>query len=165
MRKVMVAMMAIMLALGACTSIDCPLNHTVYTTYKLYLPDGTPDTIGTDSLWIITKRANRTDSFVVNALTGTSATYFNLPVSYMQPEDTFYAILTCPDGDAYLDTFYVKKNNFPHFESVDCQASYFHEITSVRWTDDLIDSIVIINPYANYDKETEHFHIYLNPSR
>ncbi len=161
----MMAMMTALLTLGACTSIDCPLNHQVYTTYGLYKPDGTVDSLNTDTMWIFTQRANRTDSILVNALTGSSATYFNLPVSYMQPEDTFYVVVADTSGNYYYDMIYVKKNNFPHFESVDCQASYFHEITSVRWDGDIIDSIVIKYPYSNYDTTKEHFSIYFNPHR
>ncbi len=161
----MTALLATMLTLGACTSIDCPMNHQVFTTYKMFKPNGKPDTLNNDSLWIFTRRADgKSDSMIINALTGTSATYFNLPVSHMQPEDTFNVILTKASGTSYLDVIYVKKNNFPHFESVDCQASYFHEITGIRTDGNIIDSIIIINPYANYDRATEHFHIFINPN-
>ncbi len=157
----MLAMIAVMLTLGACTSIDCPLNHQVFTTYKFFKTNGKPDTLGTDTMWIFTRRADGSDSMIVNALTGSSATYFNLPVSHMQPEDTFCVILSPEEGLSFTDMIYVRKNNFPHFESVDCQASYFHEITNIRTNGDIFDSIVITNPKANYDRATEHFHVYL----
>ncbi len=165
MRKVMVAMAAVLLTLGACTSIDCPMNHQVFTTYKMFKANGSPDTLKTDTMWIVTQRSDGSDSLLVNALTGTSATYFNLPISYMQPEDTFHVFLVTAAQKVYLDTFYVKKTNYPHFESVDCQASFFHEITGVRTKGHLIDSIKIINPNANYDRATEHFHIFLRSNR
>lgn len=161
MRKVIFALIAVMVA--ACSSIDCPLNHSVYTSYALMKPDGTSDTLKSDTLWIYTHRSDGSDSVLVNRLCGSSATAFDLPISYMQPEDTFVVILADNAGNYYPDSIFVKKENYPHFESVDCQASFFHHITSVRCMNNIIDSITIINPDVNYDATTEHFHIYLNP--
>jgi hypothetical protein len=55
---------------------------------------------------------------------------------------------------------WVKKEDFPHFESVDCNASFFHRLTDVRHTRHYIDSIVISNPSVDYDQKTEHFRLY-----
>lgn len=162
MRKVIVALLAL-LAMAACSSVDCPLNHRVYTSYRLYQPDGTPDTLGVDTLWILTTRANGTDSVLLNRLCGPSVTGFELPVSYTQPEDTFLVMLADTLGYYYPDSIFVRKENLPHFESVDCQASFFHRITSVRCMGNIIDSIVITNSDVNYDASTEHIRIYLNP--
>jgi len=60
-----------------------------------------------------------------------------------------------------LDTVWIKKENYPHFESVDCSAAFFHKITDVRSTHNGIDSITINKRDVNYDAKTEHFHIYL----
>ena len=65
----------------------------------------------------------------------------------------------------YVDTVRIKKENFAHFESVDCQAAYFHEITSVMTTHNIIDSIVIKNPNVNYDATTAHFNLYFKAQR
>ena len=98
-----------------------------------------------------------------NALTGIAG--FDLPASYMQPEDTFYLFRTdtaqAHKGLYYVSTLYIKKENYPHFESVDCQANFFHTITGVRYESTSIDSIVITNPSVTYDQSTEHLYIYL----
>ena len=65
----------------------------------------------------------------------------------------------------YIDTIRIKKEDIPHFESVDCQASYFHTITDVSYTNDIIDSIVINNRNVNYDAKTTHFKLYLKARR
>jgi len=150
-------------AFAACTSIDCPLNHSVYHTYLMKKPDGTPDTLLNDSLWILTRRADDTLTVVLNGLSGTSASWFDLPTSYMAPEDTFFVYLKDKEGNIMPDTIWVKKENYPHFESVDCQPSYFHHITGVRVAGNIIDSIVIINPNTTYDTSIEDFHIYFSP--
>ena len=68
-------------------------------------------------------------------------------------------------GKKHYDTIRIKKEDMPHFESVDCQASYFHTITAVSTTHEIIDSIVINNPNVNYDQNTTHFKLYLKANR
>ena len=58
------------------------------------------------------------------------------------------------------DTVWIKKEDYPHFESVDCSAAFFHIITDVRYTRNYIDSIVIKNPSVTYDSKTVHFYFY-----
>lgn len=149
----------------SCTSIDCPVQNTVYTVYDFKKADGTADTLKTDTMWILSKRTDGTDTLLINRLCGASATGFDLPISYTQPEDVLITLLADTTRHYYLDTIRIKKENQPHFESVDCQASYFHEITAVSTTHNFIDSIVINNPHVNYDASTAHFHIYIKAVR
>ena len=144
-----------------CTSIDCPVQNTVYTVYHLMQADGDRDTMGTDTLWLWTTRADGTDTLLINRLCGATATSFSLPISYSQPEDRFCLLLMDTVGDYWVDTIRIKKESRPHFESVDCQASFFHTITAASATDEIVDSIVIKNPEVNYDASSPHFYLYL----
>lgn len=174
MRKIAIILFIALLA--ACTSIDCPVQNAVYTVYSLKKADGSSDTLKTDTLWVWTPKANGTsasgdnvfdnnDTVLINRLYGDKATSFSLPISYTLPEDTLCLLLCDKDKNMFSDTIFVKKENHPHFESVDCQASYFHTITAVRWTSRFIESVVINNPNVNYDVSTEHFHLYLKTDR
>ena len=58
------------------------------------------------------------------------------------------------------DTVTVEKTDEMHFESVDCNPSFFHTISRVTHTKHVIDSIVIQNPKVDYDSQREHFRIY-----
>lgn len=145
-------------SLISCSSIDCPVQNRVYTTYGLLKSDGTTDTLKVDTLSITTKRADDTDTLLLNRAVG--ITNFELNISYTQPEDVFYFTLLDTLGNTYRDTICVQKENYPHFESVDCQAAYFHHLTDVRSTHHAIDSIVINYPTVNYDETHEHFHVY-----
>ena len=156
---------AFLLILEACTSIDCPVQNLVYTKYALKKADGSTDTLNTDTLWILTRRADGTDTVLLNALCGSKATGFNLQISYTLPEDVFYTVLMDTAGYYYIDTIRVKKENFPHFESVDCQASYFHEITAVSTTHNAFDSITIHHSSVNYDTSNDHFYLYVKKNR
>ncbi len=159
MRKIILAIVLVA-AITACTSIDCPVQNLVYTNYALKKANGTTDTLNTDTLWIITKRANGTDTLLLNALCGSSASSFSLPISYTQPEDVFITLLCDTAGHQLLDTIRIKKESYPHFESVDCQAAYFHKITAVNTTHHAIDSLVIHYPDVNYDVKKTHYYIY-----
>ena len=174
MRKVVIILFVALLA--ACTSIDCPVQNSVYTVYSLKKADGSADTLKTDTLWVWTPRVNGSgasrddvfdanDTVLINRLYGDKASSFSLPISYTLPEDTLCLLLCDKDKVFYHDTIFVKKENYPHFESVDCQASYFHTITDVRWTNNFIDAVVINNPNVTYDASTEHFHLYLKTDR
>lgn len=164
MRKIIAAIL-IVAALAACTSIDCPVQNLVYTNYFLKKPGGSDaDTLGTDTLWIKTTRVNGTDTLVQNGLCG-DVTTFTMYISYTQPEDVFVTLLCDTSGNALLDTIRIKKDNIPHFESVDCQASYFHNITAVSVTHNAFDSIVIHQPRVDYDITREHIYLYLKAQR
>jgi len=145
--------------LAACSSINCPVQNTVATTFALLRADGTPDTLDTDTMWVWTQRHDGTDTLLLNALHGKKATSFSLPVSHTLPEDVLCILIADTTGQYWLDTMRIKKENIPHFESVDCNATYFHEIESASVTQRAFDSIVVNYTKVNYD--VSHSHIYL----
>lgn len=151
--------------LFSCTSIDCPVQTTVSVKYALMKADGTADTLGVDTMWAWTTRTDGNDTLVLNRLCGTSATSFTLPVSINQPEDVFCLLLCDTTGNFWVDSVFVKKDDMPHFESVDCQAAFFHTLTGVRSTHNAIDSIVINNKSVTYDQSKTHIYIYLKSRR
>jgi hypothetical protein len=77
-------------------------------------------------------------------------------VSYQSPVDTlvFETIRL-----AAIDTVWLEKQDIPHFESVDCSALFFHNITAVRSTHIGIDTIIITNPTVDYDPSNPHLYI------
>lgn len=146
--------MIAMVILAACSSIDCPLNNTVYANYVLTgkvskLPD---------TLTIAIARQNAPDSVLINKQV--DAKTFSLPMSYGQDVDRLHF-----QTGRIMDTVWVEKTNRPHFESVDCGLNYFHTITGVRYTRHAIDSIVINQKEVTYDASQQHFHIYYKEYR
>lgn len=148
-----------LLAVVGCSSIDCPVQNRVYTVYSLKKADGTTDTLKVDTLTISSRRFNGTDTTLQNRLTG--VTSFDLDISQVLPTDTLHFELRDTLGHIYRDTVWVDKSNDPHFESVDCQISYFHHINRVASTHHIIDSVSIHNATVNYEASNEHFHLYL----
>jgi len=153
-RSLHVCMLLTMVFMAACSSIDCPLNNTVYTKYKLLGPVSTLS----DVLTISTTRQNGLDSVLINQQQNTDSFY--LPMSYGQDEDVLYF-----QTNQIMDTVWVRKTNRPHFESVDCGLNYFHTITGVRFTRNALDSVVIHQKEVTYDASQTHFYIYFKEYR
>lgn len=157
-----------LLVLVACSSVDCPVQNTVYTSYRVYDSDGRPDTLRY-VMNVFTERAASADSTdslnydgYVDSLLLSSASRlmeFQLPISYQRAEDTLRFEFLAADSTWICDTVYIAKTNQAHFESVDCQMSFFHDITGVRHTHNVIERIDINRPSVNYDPEPEQFHI------
>ncbi len=131
------------------------MENTVSVQYVICNADGTSRTL-TDSL-TITSRGNRSAEIVLNRLANKSA--FSLPISYSHPEDVLQ-LEFFNDTASWRDTVWIKKDDIPHFESVDCSASFFHRLTDVRYTQNYIDSLVMKNSSVDYDTTRVHFHIY-----
>ena len=149
----------LLMLLAACSSIDCPVNSIVETVYNVYDSVGSELSLG-DTLTVTSTRKDGIDSTVLNKLVGKST--FNLPISYSHPEDIFVFHFDNNEKDSLhvTDTVWVKKDDYPHFESVDCNSIFFHTITGIRYTQNYIDSIVIKNPSVTYDHNTVHFYLY-----
>ena len=146
----------VLIVVVACSSIDCPIQNTVYTVYAIKGEAEVTDTLK-DTLSILSIRKDGADTLLLYNR-GTSLTTFSLPVSYDSPADTLF-FLIWKDSYLSLDTVWIEKRNTPHFESVDCSATFFHDITAVRTTHHGIDTLIINNPTVNYESSTEHFHI------
>lgn len=151
-----------MLLLSACTSIDCPVENVVATSYKLLKADGTQDTLRGDTLTISTKCRDGNDTVLLNRSLNTTA--FTIPISSGASVDTLLVEMKDTTSTTY-NYIYVEKTDQPHFESVDCAMSHFHTITNVTWEGSDIDSVTINKAFVDYDSSTSHLYIYINPNR
>ena len=151
----------------ACSSIDCPVDSTVTTLYQVYDSNGIAMSLN-DTMTVVSERQDGED---ITLLDGQDNTLYNkgfglkefvLPISYSHPEDVlFFHFDNSDNNDLHvIDTVWIKKDDYPHFESVDCNAIFFHTLTDVRYTRNYIDSIVIKNPSVTYDSQTVHFYLY-----
>ena len=156
----------LIMLLTACSSIDCPVNSIVETIWEVYDDDGLELSLS-DTLTVTTVTMdgnevvilNGKDNTVLNKLTEKAK--FNLPISYSHPEDILLFHFDNSNIDLHVtDTVWIKKDDYPHFESVDCNTTFFHTLTNVRYTRNYIDSIVINNPSVTYDSKTVHFYLY-----
>lgn len=154
--------------ISSCSTIDCPVQNTVSVQYEIRDKAGAALSLK-DSLSVITTSAegnnivleittrDEKSTTILNRLTGKSS--FSLPISYSHPEDILFFCFK-DSVKTVIDTVWIKKDDIPHFESVDCAAAFFHELTGVRHTHNAIDSLVLINTSVNYDVQTVHFYLY-----
>lgn len=144
--------------LAACSTIDCPVNTLVESLYMIC--DSTGENVKMlDTLSVFTTRA---DDELVRLNRGAGLSKFHLQVSYTHPEDIFIFHFDLVSANVRVtDTVWVKKEDYTHFESVDCNSAFFHKVTDVRSTHNYIDSIVIVNPTIDYNYETVHFRMYI----
>ena len=156
MKRVTYLLLGVLLT--ACSSIDCPVESTVATLYQVRNSDGTELKLA-DTLTVATTRADGNDTLYNK---GIGISEFTLPISYKHPEDVLvFSFDNQNNNDLHVtDTVWVKKDDYPHFESVDCNAAFFHKITDVKYTRNYIDSIVINNPSVTYDSQTVNFYLY-----
>ena len=163
MKKLPFILFAVLLLSVACSTIDCSVDNIVATVYSLKKANGTADTLK-DTLYVITRTVKGKDTVLLDK--EVNATQFQLQIGYSNPEDTLRFIVKDALGGVFCDMAYIKKENKPQFESVDCKMNYFHTITGVRLTSHhAIDSIVIKKTAVNYDLSSEHFHIYFRANR
>lgn len=145
-------MLAVVIA--SCSSIDCPLNNTVYTKFKLA---GNVSTLA-DTLTVSVTRTAGTDTVLLNKAVRVDS--FSIPLSYQFPVDKFYFDIRPDGGTPTMDTISIEKTNEPHFESVDCPAAMFHTISNLSTTHHRIDSIVVKKNKVTYDDSQAHLLIY-----
>ncbi len=142
------------LVLASCSSIECTQSSISPCRYEI------ADSLQNDTLTVGIIRGNGTDSIYLNRLV--DADGFTVPVSYTQPTDVLLFHFTDTFAVTHTDTVRLSKKDIPHFDSVDCTPTYFHEIINVETTHHVIDSITILNPSITYE-EISHLRIYLHP--
>ena len=147
--------LAVIGVLLSCSTIDCPVNSLVETKYEFSSSTGETLTL-LDTLTVVTARQDGIDT-VFNK--GSNISSFSLPISYSHPEDVFVFRFK-GDGWQTADTVWIKKEDYPHFESVDCNTLFYHDLTAVKCTHNLLDSIVIKNPSVTNDNQVVHLYIY-----
>lgn len=149
------ALLLAVLALVACSSIDCPLNNRVYASFRLAGSTAKMD----DTLTVATPRSADNigeDTVLVNRLVDFDS--IAVPMSYTRTEDVYLFSLKQKDtGMETVDTVWVEKENQPHFESVDCNPAFFHTILGVRFTTNAIDNIQVNNNKVTYNDAKAHF--------
>lgn len=145
--------------LAACSSIDCPLNNKVQANYCIYNYRGDSIALEDSLSIVINRKSPLEDTVLINRISGKHM--FSLTMSNNQREDEFYLIYWNKEEE-YIDTIRVTKEDKPHFETVDCAATYFHTITDVWSTHNIIDSIVINHKTVDYDSQKKHFKLYLH---
>ena len=147
MRKI-IPLLALLTAMCACSSIDCPLNQSVYAHYAM---EGENAPLA-DTLTVIAIRQNAADTTLLNSKVNAST--FDVPMSYTGGEDILIFEMTDTNHVTRTDTLHLLKTSVPHFESMECSPVFFHTLTDVSYTTHTIEAVTISKPLVNNDTET-----------
>lgn len=161
MRSLLLVMVAAVLT-AACSSLDCSIDNVVAAKWQLRSASGL-DTLKVDTLTITTARTDGQDTTLYNK--GIGITAFTLPMSYAAEQDVLFLHLADTAQQSWRDTITVSKTNQLHMESVECSPQYYHTITGLSYTSNIIDSIVINDPNVTNDATKQNLYIYLRSRR
>lgn len=84
-------------------------------------------------------------------------------MSYVNETDTLIFTVVDTLSHTKRDTIWISKQNIQHFESPECPAAMFHNVTGASWTSVMIDSVTIVKPEIDYNV-SENFKIYFHYS-
>lgn len=157
--KHLLLLAAALLCTAACDDLSCPLESTVECHYGFYaeaVPNergqmvaGDKVAIG-DTLTITALRRPEAggDTVLLNRATGQSA--MALPVSYYAEEDIIELAFTDTLHRTARDTLWMQKENVRHWDDPGCPMHMWHNITGVRFSRHLIDTVFINHHQINY---------------
>lgn len=136
----------------ACSDTDCTALSNVSAKY---LSKGNAIT---SSLTVLAVRPGLADTVILNDLQTVDS--FELPMSYSNNVDELKFVFTDTAGTQTTDLVTLTKSNLAHFENVDCAPAFFHTITAVSATNNVIDHIDINNPNVDFDGNKKNLYIY-----
>jgi len=172
MRKVTFAVLAMVVMLVGCTSIECSMNNTVVSQYCFmqHCDNGIDTTILLDRYYLSVSTnhvEDKADTVYLNKKGKIST--LQVPISYTRETDILYfdfmdTLQSAQFKTIAVDTVCINKTNDLIFEGVDCNPRYHHKVLSVTTTHNLIDSIVVNNNKIDNDPSKVHFYLYLHSS-
>jgi hypothetical protein len=138
------AVAATAIILHSCSVQPC-YEETDPVMNTLLLVSGTGETGKADSLRVYTYRETDTLKFV--SLRGTST--FSVPLDPANDESVFLITL-----NGITDTAEIRYNRSPHLVSPECGYTIVSEITGLKTTHNIIDTLIIENKSVNLDGQT-----------
>lgn len=126
---------------------DCSIAGRPMINCTLYRMED--NQVVNDTLDSLTVTALGTDSILINNQKKVHT--LMLPLRYSSDSTIFifhYAYVSDPD---LCDTVYIKQDNTPYFESMDCGYSMRQSILGIGHSEEELDSIYVSNKQANTD--------------
>ena len=147
---------------SSCTEVECPLDSVVVMTCGLYDAETKAELSIKQTLTI--KPVGK-DTVLLNA--AQAIKNFVLPLKVGSVRDTMLLHFTDSWGDEVVDTLFISHKNNPHFESVECPATMFYNLTDVAYSNSkesltpvCIDSVAVVRGLVDY-YDIENIQIYL----
>lgn len=157
-------LLAILLFLTSCASINCTLDSVVVWTLTFY------DSELDEPLKLPVNLTVEAQGAGTLYNQGHGISSMALPMSIAAPTDTLFLQWKSGDFES-TDVLYIDHTNTPHFDAIDCPPAVFHDISAFRHeasNDEIcpvtIDSIKITRSIVDYqDVENIRLYIHTNP--
>jgi hypothetical protein len=131
--------MTLVLLLASCAEQAC-YDNTDPMMNALLLESGTGVQANAESLVVTAITATDTIEFV----DAKSVSSFSLPLDPGNDVSTFYIVL-----DGIADTAVITYTRHPHLVSAECGYTFVSELTGLRTTHNIIDTLIIENKSVN----------------
>jgi hypothetical protein len=144
-RQITIVLLALILALSAhsCSDKACyeEMDPLLYTSL---LESGTGDSKKADSVRVIAA----TPSGQVTLFKQNAVTFFTLPLDPANDLSEFYVIV-----NGVSDTVVLTYTRRPHLVSAECGYTFLSDLTGLRTTHNIIDTLIIENKSVSLDGE------------
>ena len=142
------------IAIGTHTSCsedsDCSIAGRAMINCTLYrMPAPSETILQNDTLDSLTVTALGTDSIIINNQKKVHT--LSLPLRFTSDSTVFIFYYAYREDPTLCDTVYIKQDNTPYFESMDCGYSMKQSILGLGHSEVELDSIYISNKQANTD--------------
>jgi hypothetical protein len=141
--SVVSTIMTLVLLLASCADQAC-YDNTDPMMNAFLLESGTGATVKASSIIVTGITATDTIEFV----DGKAVSSFSLPLDPGNDVSTFYIVL-----DGIADTAVINYIRSPHLVSAECGYTFVSELTGLKTTHNIIDTLIIENKSVNLNGE------------
>jgi hypothetical protein len=141
--SVVSTIMTLVLLLASCADQAC-FDNTDPMMNAFLLESGTGATVKASSIIVTGITATDTIEFV----DGKAVSSFSLPLDPGNDVSTFYIVL-----DGIADTAVINYIRSPHLVSAECGYTFVSELTGLKTTHNIIDTLIIENKSVNLNGE------------
>lgn len=144
---------ACILALPGCSDSDCPLTTHSVARFD-FLDSKTHHPVGLTNGATITGLIYLDNRPEIDTVFNQATNYMSVPLSYT--ERTTYVMHY---SETLRDTIELTHKNIPFVKDIECGTMMFHQVESMHYTTNVLDSVVLVNPEIDNEEKT-NFNIY-----
>ena len=153
-RHLTITLLALLTVLfSGCGESDCPLTTQSVARFD-FLDSKTHQTVGLTNGATISGLVYVDNQLRTDTVFNQAQSYMSLPLSYTN-QTTFVMHYT----ETLRDTIELTHKNIPYVKDIECGSMMFHEVESMQYTTNVLDSVVLVNPNINNEEKT-NFYIY-----
>lgn len=136
-----------------CSDSDCPLTTLSVARFD-FLDSKTHKAVTLTNGAMITGLIRIDNQLDIDTVFNQASSYMSLPLSYT--DQTTYVMHY---SETLRDTIEVTHKNIPFVKDIECGTMMFHEVENMRYTTNVLDSVVLVNPQIDNEEKT-NFYIY-----